>query len=86
MIGHFARSSAGHDNGKLYVVLGCEGNRVILSDGRLKKTQNAKLKNKKHVQFEASTVDEDVLAAIKANKANVNDLIRNAIKREEKDV
>ena len=46
-----AESRAGHDTGKIYVVVGEDGDFVYLSDGRLKTLQKCKKKNRKHVQL-----------------------------------
>lgn len=86
MIGQYARSIAGHDNGQLYVILSIEGKKVTVADGRLRRVESPKIKNMRHIQIIESHVNDDVLDAIVANKANVNDLIRIAIKQEEKNV
>ena len=49
-IGMFARSKAGHDKGKLYIILRTEGEYVYLTDGRLRPMSNPKKKKKKHIQ------------------------------------
>ena len=46
-------SLAGHDSGKLYVVTGAAGERLLLSDGKLRKLQNPKSKSPKHVRLVA---------------------------------
>ena len=43
-IGMFARSKAGHDKGKLYIILRTEGEYVYLTDGRLRPMSNPKKK------------------------------------------
>ena len=48
--GMFARSKAGHDKDKLYIILKNEGEYVYLTDGRLRPLSNPKKKNRKHVQ------------------------------------
>ncbi len=50
-IGHYCYSRAGHDSGKLYVVLYENENEVFLSDGHLRKTDKPKKKKKKHIQI-----------------------------------
>lgn len=49
-IGMFARSKAGHDKGKLYIILRTEGEYVYLTDGRLRPMSNPKKKKKRHIQ------------------------------------
>ena len=46
-----ALSAAGHDRGTLYLVLGEDGDRVLLADGKLRKLAQPKRKNRKHVMF-----------------------------------
>ena len=50
--GCLARSLAGHDKGRLYVILGEDGEYVILTDGRIRTVDRPKRKNKKHVQLQ----------------------------------
>ena len=52
-IGMFARSKAGHDKGKLYIILRTEGEYVYLTDGKLRPMANPKKEEKAysaHVQ------------------------------------
>ena len=44
-------SLAGHDAGKLFVVTGSAGERLLLCDGRNRKLQNPKCKSPKHVRL-----------------------------------
>lgn len=46
-----ARSTAGHDCGKIYVVIREEPGSVWLADGRLKTVDKLKRKNSRHVQL-----------------------------------
>ncbi|MCM1119918.1 MAG: KOW domain-containing RNA-binding protein [bacterium] len=61
MTGHFARASAGHDSGILYVIVREEGAYVYLSDGRLRTVQHPKKKNRRHIQIIGSTVETELL-------------------------
>lgn len=49
-IGMLAVSRAGHDLDQIYVIIKEEGEYVYLADGRLKRLENPKKKNKKHIQ------------------------------------
>ena len=51
MCGMLARSKAGHDAKTLYLVCRTEGDFVYLCDGRLRKFDSPKKKNKKHIQI-----------------------------------
>ena len=48
--GMFARSKAGHDKDKLYIILKSEGEYVYLTDGNLRPLSKPKRKNRKHIQ------------------------------------
>ena len=47
------QSLAGHDGGRLYVVTGRQGERLLLCDGRLRKLENPKCKSPRHVRLVA---------------------------------
>ena len=53
----FARSLAGHDKGRLYVVLAQEGDFVLLADGKNRPAEKPKRKKTKHVQPNHSVSD-----------------------------
>ncbi len=44
-------SRAGHDGGKLFVVTGVEGERLLLCDGKNRRLGNPKCKSPKHVRL-----------------------------------
>ena len=46
-------SLAGHDRGKLFVVVGRDGDRLLLCDGRNRRLRNPKTKSPKHVRLAA---------------------------------
>ena len=45
-----ARSKAGHDTGKVYVIIEVDDAYVYLADGSIRTLKNLKKKKKKHVQ------------------------------------
>ena len=47
------QSLAGHDGGKLYMVVAAAGERISLCDGKLRKLANPKTKSPKHVRLVA---------------------------------
>ena len=51
MAGYFAYSMAGHDKGKIYLIIKEEADYVWLADGRARKLSSPKRKNKKHIQI-----------------------------------
>lgn len=51
MTGLLAYSLAGHDKGKIYLIIKEEGDYFWLADGEIRSLENPKKKNKKHVQI-----------------------------------
>lgn len=48
--GMLARSKAGHDAGKVYVIIRMDEKSVYLADGKLRTLEKPKKKKKKHIQ------------------------------------
>ena len=61
MIGQLATSKAGHDKGRLYVIVAQEGDFVYLCDGKSRKPDGPKKKRLKHIQPIRAWVEEDLL-------------------------
>lgn len=51
VIGGVAQSVAGRDKGRLYLIVGAEGEKLLLADGKYRQVSNPKIKNKKHVRL-----------------------------------
>ena len=51
MIGDLARSKAGHDKERVYVIINEENEYVYLADGVIRTLDNPKRKKKKHIQI-----------------------------------
>ena len=49
--GMLAKSKAGHDKGKVYVICELDETYVYLVDGKIRTTKNPKKKKRKHVQI-----------------------------------
>lgn len=49
--GMLARSKAGHDTGRLYVIMKADSEYVYLADGTLRTLDRLKKKRRKHVQI-----------------------------------
>ena len=89
MIGNFACSTAGHDKGQIYVIIGESDGNVIVSDGRLKTVEKPKSKNSKHIQIIRKGCDISLRDKILSGDKAVNEAIKRAIKlykREEENV
>ena len=50
-IGMLARSAAGHDEGKMYVIIAEDAAYVYLVDGKVRTLDKPKKKKKKHIQI-----------------------------------
>jgi hypothetical protein len=48
--GQLVTSRAGRDKGQAFIVLGVEGDRVLVADGRLRRVARPKRKNVRHLQ------------------------------------
>ena len=60
-VGQVVRSMAGHDKGELMIVLGFQGQRVLLCDGKHHKKENPKCKNVKHIQLHEQVLDVSLM-------------------------
>lgn len=72
-----ARSLAGHDKDRYYIILKEDGEYVELADGKFKTTEHPKRKKKKHVQPVHQMLMETVLAT--------DEQIRRCLKEYERD-
>ena len=66
--GQMARSDAGHDKGKLYVILKVEGENVLLVDGLHKTLEKPKKKNIRHV-LRMNYIDPEIDARLNGNNS-----------------
>lgn len=80
MTGMFAISKAGHDKGRMYVILKEDGEYVYLADGRIRTVENPKKKKKKHIQSVKSGIDEALAAKLRSAQTIYNEEIKFAIK------
>lgn len=80
-LGKIVYSKSGRDKGKMFIIVGVvDENFVLLADGDLRKIENPKLKNIKHVQM-TNMIAEDILASIELGKMPANHMIRNNLKQ-----
>ena len=88
MAGQMARSDAGHDRGKLYVILEVVGEAVLLADGIHKTIEKPKKKNIRHVRrmnYIDPTIDAKLNGTDSLNDSLNNEDILEAIQRYERD-
>ena len=67
--GMLARSKAGHDTGKVYVIIEADDTYVYLADGSIRTLGHLKKKKKKHVQiilkeYDVTAVDDAAIRRI----------------------
>ena len=77
--GMLARSKAGHDTGKLYVVMYADTEYVYLTDGIHRTLDKMKKKKRKHIQI-MYKIPELLQEMIKDGKKMQNEHIKKAIK------
>jgi ribosomal protein L14E/L6E/L27E len=76
--GMLARSKAGHDFNKIYVIVDSDESYVYLSDGKIRTLDKLKKKKKKHVQIICSMYNMDT-----ADDAVIRRMLREWKKEEE---
>ena len=67
--GMLAKSKAGHDTGKVYVIMDIDDTYVYLADGRIRALDKLKRKKKKHVQiickkYDVTAIDDVAIKRI----------------------
>lgn len=79
--GQVAKSLAGRDKGRLYLVIGFDGNRALLADGRCRTVENPKKKNPKHLQPYRSVFSEikESIRQGKLNDIEVRNILNNLL-------
>ena len=61
-------SSAGHDKGRLMLVVGADGGKILVADGKERKLATPKRKNIKHIQGTLRSVEIEGLTDKKLRK------------------
>lgn len=77
--GNLALSLAGHDKGKIYLIVREEEENVYLADGKNRLVERPKCKRKKHIQPIYQKDVPDCLTG--KNQAEQNDAIKRIIKQ-----
>ena len=73
-IGQIVRSISGHDKNELYIVFKIENNFAFLSNGKSRKTEFLKKKNKKHIIKVGENLEIKTL--IENNKVDNSQIIK----------
>jgi large subunit ribosomal protein L14e len=80
-LGKIVYSKSGRDKGKMFIIIGLvDENFVLLADGDLRKIENPKLKNIRHVQM-TNMVAQDILESINAGVMPENHMIKKTLKK-----
>lgn len=61
MTGRVVISSAGHDKGRFMLVVGADGDRILVADGKERKLEHPKKKNIRHVRATERTIEPEGL-------------------------
>jgi ribosomal protein L14E/L6E/L27E len=81
MLGKVVYSKSGRDKGRMFVIVEVVNERfVLLADGDLRKIENPKVKNIKHLQMTRMQAD-DVLTCLNRGEKPDNHIIRKNLKR-----
>ena len=80
MIGWMASSKAGHDKGKVYIIIEETEEYVYLSDGVIRPLEKPKKKKIKHIQPIKKMIDEELTKKLLAKEIVRNEEIKRAIK------
>ena len=77
--GRFAIASAGHDKGKIYVIIGRQEGNYLLADGKTKTFEKPKRKKEKHLQI-IHAQDDRLKELFENGKPVRNEDVKRAIK------
>ena len=81
MLGRVVFSKTGRDKGKPFIIVQVVNERyVIVSDGNIRKIENPKMKNVKHLQYTKMQADE-VIGYLDRGEIPDNHIIRKNIKQ-----
>mgnify|MGYP001339228756 CR=1 FL=1 len=86
MLGNFARSIAGHDKGRLYIIIEETDTLLTLVDGRQRTLEKPKQKNRKHVQVMKRCCNEELITKLRNHQTISNEKVKRAIKLYELEV
>ncbi|MBQ7920499.1 MAG: KOW domain-containing RNA-binding protein [Lachnospiraceae bacterium] len=81
LIGRFAVSKAGHDEGTVYLIVGQEEQYLLLCDGEYKTLTNPKKKSLKHAQVVNTVTEAPMLSKLLNNEKIFDHEIKYAIKK-----
>lgn len=77
-LGYFATSLCGHDKGRVYMIVGEQGEMIGLCDGKRRLLDNPKWKKKKHIQMMRSEKMADAFPSL-VSSSDANRRIREEV-------
>lgn len=78
-VGHMVCSTKGRDNGKFYLIVGIISNSFVqVADGRIRRLENPKRKNIKHLRIYLALA-ENITVKVKTGRRITNLEVRKAI-------
>lgn len=86
MTGKFAKSKAGHDKDKIYIIIKEEAEYVYLVDGIYRTLEKPKRKNKRHIQIIKKDQNEKITQKLLNKEALLDEEIKRAVKMYERSV
>lgn len=85
MNGRFVVSTAGHDAGKIYIMVGADNGMLFLADGVERRLANPKKKNMKHVTVLKEELSPELDKAISGKSRGCDEMMRQALHRLKKE-
>ncbi|HHV94104.1 MAG TPA: RNA-binding protein [Firmicutes bacterium] len=79
-LGQLVTSTAGRDSGRQFLIVGFNGNRILVADGDLRSVKRPKPKNLRHLCLH-SVVAEEIRTKLAANIPVSDAEIRTALER-----
>ncbi|MDR2546931.1 MAG: KOW domain-containing RNA-binding protein [Lachnospiraceae bacterium] len=79
-LGCFAESRAGHDRGRIYIIIGEKGGLIELADGKKKTVENPKRKNRKHIVVSRHEASAAISEKLFHDLSVTNEDVKRAIK------
>lgn len=76
MTGMLAGSKAGHDKDMIYVIIKEEKEYVYLVDGKIRRMENPKKKNKKHIQIIKKEIEPSLMEKLQNGQLQDSDIRR----------
>jgi len=81
IIGLYAESRAGHDKGKVYVIISSENDYAWIADGKSRTVEKPKKKNLKHISIYRNKTPIELREKLLSNKPVRNEDVKYVLER-----